>query len=98
VAGPADDAVDDDVDGAGADGDAVVAGADHRVEDADVARQADVDAVRVAAVRRRVDAEALGYNPAAAADVHVEPPAVDERQATKRGVGHAVENQSRRLR
>jgi hypothetical protein len=28
----------------------------------------------------------------------VEPPAVDERQATKRGVGHAVENQSRRLR
>jgi hypothetical protein len=93
VAGAAGDAADDDVDGAGADGHAVVAGADDRVEDADVARVADVDAVRVAAGGRRVDAEALRHDPGAAAQVHVEAPAVHERQASQRRVRHVLENQ-----
>ena len=58
-----------------------------------MARVAHVDAVSVAAGGRRVDAEARGHDPGAAAQVHVEAPAVHERQAPQRRVRHVLQNQ-----
>ncbi len=93
VARPARDAGDHHAGGPGPDGDAVVAGADEGVGDGDVAGQPHVDPVRVAARRRRLDAEALRRDVAAPVEVEVEAPAVQEPQAPHRRVRHAVQLQ-----
>jgi hypothetical protein len=72
AAGPAGDVLDVHVEGACADGDAVVAVGDGGVGDEDVLGVLDVDAVRVGAQRRGADGEAAGHHAAAAVEPDVE--------------------------
>jgi hypothetical protein len=81
VSGSAGDALDPEVLVAGADGDAVVAGADPGVVHCHVAGHVDVDAVRVGAVRRRLHRHPAQRHAAALDHHHVEHLAVHRPQA-----------------
>ena len=89
AAGAAGDVLDVHVEGAGADGDAVVAVGDGGVGDDDVLTVLHVDAVRVGAQRRRADGQAAGDHAAAAVEPDVELGAVLHLEALQRHVvGH----------
>jgi hypothetical protein len=86
VAQPAGDVLDVHVEGAGADGDAVVAVGDRRVGDEHVLGVLDVDAVRVGALLRGADGQAAHQHAAAAVETEVELGAVLHLEALHRHV------------
>ncbi|KAB8102781.1 hypothetical protein EE612_034762, partial [Oryza sativa] len=93
VARTAGDAGDVDALGAGADGDAIIAGADDRVNDADLGGVSHVDAIRVRAVPRRGDGHVLDGDVLALEHVHVEELGVHQRDAADETVVHEVQHQ-----